>query len=305
MKELNRQLPFPSADRRPRVAGFTLIELLVVIAIIAILAAMLLPALAKAKLKATQASCLSNQKQLTLAFNMYASDYYDQLIGFQTAEGAANADGYWSPIYNGVSGPWNVSGISTATAQQLFATTLKANSALYPFAPNAGVVHCPGDTRYQLLLPGNGWAFDSYSKPNGIAGDSYNNYWGQGATLGVACYTKMSQVQNSSQTFAFREDVDDRGWNDGTWVLNWSMSGAYGHTESFTWEDPIPMYHGNVSTSSFVDGHAESRKWLNPGLVAYGKSVASGKGGFNPPPVTYGPDYEYVYQGYRFPSWKN
>jgi prepilin-type N-terminal cleavage/methylation domain-containing protein/prepilin-type processing-associated H-X9-DG protein len=288
----------PGTRRSSPALGFTLIELLVVIAIIAILASLLLPALARAKLKATQANCLSNLHQMGLAFNMYANDNQDYILPFVTGPTGADADGYW-----GVPNPvtWNQGGQSSDQSLAAFTAYLRGNDLLFPYLPNINVIHCPGDTRF-TRMPGNGWAYDSYSKPNCVAGESYANYWGQGST-----YTKLPEVKSPSQTFAFLEDVDSRGFNEGTWVVNWSTTSKQGgHAESFTWQDPIPMYHGNVSTAAFCDGHAQSHSWKNAALVKYGKSIANGSGNFTNPETTmvYDSDYEYIYQGYRFPTWK-
>jgi prepilin-type N-terminal cleavage/methylation domain-containing protein/prepilin-type processing-associated H-X9-DG protein len=286
-------------QNRPRTEtarGFTLIELLVVIAIIAILAALLLPALNSAKLKATQADCISNQKQLMLAFTMYSAQNDDKIVGFGTM------DGYINPQ----STPWNMTGQTSDQSLAYLIAELKRPGVdpLYRFCGNIKIIHCPGDARYKFNAPGHNWAYDSYSKTENIGGESYDSYWGQGGS-----YTKVSSVANLAQTFAFREDVDSRGYNHGTWVVNWQTNAPQaGHSQSFTWEDPIPMYHGNVSTSAFVDGHAEAYAWGDGAIVQYGKSIAGRNAptSFTPPnPPNYNtPDYDYVYQNFRFPGWR-
>ena len=176
---------------------------------------------------------------------------------------------------------------------------LKTNNPLFQYAPSTGVYHCPGDVRSRLTpkpLPTVGWAYDSYAKSQNLAGDPNAGYWGLGVT-----YKKLGNVTASSLTFAFMETADWRGFNDGTWQQNWVGAGAA--SQSFTWGDPPAMYHGNVSTVAFCDGHAESHKWTDASIVNAGKQAASGTSVPSFAGPTSGADYQYVYQGYRYPNW--
>src|SRR5437660_428285 len=176
-KSFQKCWSFFRAGTMPQKRGFTLIELLVVIAIIAILAAMLLPALSRAKSRATSTACMSSLRQLNLSSIMFAGDNNDQISPF------LGGGGFWGEAtYGPMNTAINAAGL-LPLAKAYVENEFRTNNPLFSFGPNTELVHCPGDQRYVTGSLGGspGWAYDSYSRSENFNGDPNlpaNNYYG-------------------------------------------------------------------------------------------------------------------------------
>lgn len=216
--------------------GFTLIELLVVIAIIAILAAMLLPALNRAKQKATGVSCLTNNKQLITAWLMYSDDHGGTLVANRQKGEIANAANPDSWVY-GVMGYGSGDIDST---NELWLTT----SLLAPYSNRSrGIYKCPADPSY-IIIGGV-----QYPRVRSM---SMNHQLGNPNKI-----LKLSEIINPTPTmnFVFLDEHPD-SINDGYFKTDSAVNRAS------KWTDLPGSMHGGACGFSFADGHSEIHKWL-------------------------------------------
>ncbi|UCD49991.1 MAG: prepilin-type N-terminal cleavage/methylation domain-containing protein [Phycisphaerales bacterium] len=235
----------PTASRwQVKPSAFTLIELLVVIAIIAILMAILMPALSRAREQGRRAACLSNCKQLTLAWMMYCDENDDKIVN--GAAGFGNQDTGWGK-HIGERAWIEVDSFGPDVDWDTRIQQIK-DGALYPYTKNVKAYRCPTGKRGEAVTYATAFSMNAVNHP-----------WSQGIK-GAHVKMRNEIKPNPATRFVY---IDEGS-------LSPDAFAAYIHLEQ--WFDSPPIRHGNGTNLSFADGHAEYWKWRGRETVAQGKS---------------------------------
>ena len=269
---------------KARWSGFTLIELLVVIAIIAILAALLLPTLAKAKQKAQAIRCLSNEKQLVLGWIMYAGDNNDRLVpnGDLADQPGSGTDPLTNPSLQpgGANAQWCPGNLSSAAMDYgPYPTNFVKAGMIYPYVQTVQVYKCPADNTTD--------PYGIKSSPPAIpAPRTYSmNCWM--ASYSPTVGTLWMTIPGSPWLIYYKLSSISRPSPSSTWVFveenPSSIDDAYFAVDPApplaTWYNSPAVLHGFSSVLSFADGHSATQKWTDSSMIhGHGVNVAAQPG---------------------------
>jgi len=256
--------------------AFTLIELLVVIAIIAVLMAILMPALNVVREQARGVACMSNQKTLGLAYVMYADENDSSMCGGMARYAPTNGIPPWvmPPLDYQGDGSYNQMPSGPVTLEQRHNGLREG--VLFPYIKDVGAYHCPGDDRIRR----------GTSNGRGLEHLLYRSYSLSDYLKATARSDpkKLTDFTSPATKMLFVEEIYDApGANHN--VDGWS----YEPRTNSLW-DPLGVFHSNSCTFSFMDGHAAVKKWTDKRTVIFftSRSQAASMGfgkktPFNPP----------------------